>query len=207
MYTVNPRPSVSMQSCLQLLLLAVTLVLATMPLQRSANLPSLTTSTSRMSIIAPDFGKLPLSFEPIAGQTAPGVQFQVHGLGGMIYFMQREVALSVPRIDHQQSTASQEPTTTKYRPKDSVSEFPKMVRLRFEGTSPISEVVGAEKLPGIVNYFIGNDPAKWRTHLPTYAGIIYKGLYPGIDLRYDGTGGQLKGTYSIVPGADPGFVK
>lgn len=207
MYTVNPRPSVSMQSCLQLLLLAVTLVLATMPLQRSANLPSLTTSTSRMSIIAPDFGKLPLSFEPIAGQTAPGVQFQVHGLGGMIYFMQREVALSVPRIDHQQSTASQEPTTTKYRPKDSVSEFPKMVRLRFEGTSPISEVVGAEKLPGIVNYFIGNDPAKWRTHLPTYAGIIYKGLYPGIDLRYDGTGGQLKGTYSIVPGADPTRIR
>ena len=24
-------------------------------------------------------------------------------------------------------------------------------------------------LPGKVNYFIGNDPNKWRTHIPTYA--------------------------------------
>ena len=40
-------------------------------------------------------------------------------------------------------------------------------------------VVGEDLQPGRVNYFIGNNPAKWHTNVPTYARVRYKNVYPG----------------------------
>ena len=42
--------------------------------------------------------------------------------------------------------------------------------MRPFGANPAPRVVGLEELPGKVNYFIGNDPAKWRTNVPTIPG-------------------------------------
>jgi len=61
--------------------------------------------------------------------------------------------------------------------------------------------------PGIVNYFIGNDPANWHANIPTYGNIFYERLYPGIDLLYIGNEGILKGTYVVAPGANPGDIR
>jgi hypothetical protein len=36
----------------------------------------------------------------------------------------------------------------------------------------------------VANYFIGNDPSKWQANVPTYGSVLYRDLYPGIDLRY-----------------------
>ena len=161
---------------------------------------------------APDFGKLPLSFVPNAGQTDPAVRFEARGMGGTLFFKANEVVLSLP-------TEAQSPTQqdTALAPLDHLREErlaateaaapSTVVRLLFEEANPAPEVTGTERLPGIVNYFIGNDPAKWRTNLPTYAGIAYQQLYPGIDLYYDGAEGVLKGTYTIAPGADPTCIR
>jgi large repetitive protein len=50
---------------------------------------------------------------------------------------------------------------------------------------------------------IGKNPNKWRANIATYAGVVYQQLYDGIDLRFDGSGGQIKSTYTIAPGTDP----
>ncbi|MGH2543354.1 MAG: hypothetical protein ACRDIB_11175, partial [Ardenticatenaceae bacterium] len=89
----------------------------------------------------------------------------------------------------------------------SASPAPLVLRLRFAGANRAPQLVGEEKLPGIVNYFLGEDPAQWRTRLPTYEALIYHELYPGIDLRYDGTAGVLKGTYLLAPHADPARIR
>jgi Beta-propeller repeat len=60
-----------------------------------------------------------------------------------------------------------------------------------------------EPLPGMVNYFIGNDPAKWRTTIPTYAKVQYQDAYPGIALAYYGNQGRLEYDFLVAPGADP----
>jgi hypothetical protein len=49
-----------------------------------------------------------------------------------------------------------------------------------------------DQLPGTSNYFIGNDPAKWRTNVPTYAKVKYEEIYSGIDLVYYGNQRQLE---------------
>ena len=72
--------------------------------------------------------------------------------------------------------------------------------------NPQSQAAGHDALPGKSNYFIGNDPAKWRTNIPTYAKVKYEGVYPGVDLVYYGNQGQLEYDFVVAPGADPGLV-
>jgi hypothetical protein len=78
-----------------------------------------------------------------------------------------------------------------------------VVQMKFEGADSQAEMVGLDPLPGIVNYFIGDDPSKWRTNIPTYQKIGYKDLYPGIDLVYYGNQGHLEYDLVVAPGADP----
>src|SRR5208337_2745882 len=67
---------------------------------------------------------------------------------------------------------------------------------------------GAEELPGKSNYFIGNDPQKWRTNVPNYAKVRYQGVYPGVDLVYYGNqGGRLEYDFVVAPGADPRAIR
>jgi hypothetical protein len=81
------------------------------------------------------------------------------------------------------------------------------VQVRLEGTQPAPQITGVDPLPGKVNYLIGSDANQWQTDLPTYAGIVYEEVYDGIDLRYDGDMGNLKGTYLVAPGADPSVIR
>jgi len=56
----------------------------------------------------------------------------------------------------------------------------------------------------VTNYFIGSDPAKWRTNVAGYAKVKYEGVYPGIDLvYYDNGEGRLEYDFIVAPGADP----
>ena len=64
-------------------------------------------------------------------------------------------------------------------------------------------VSGMDELPGKNNYFIGDDPSKWRTDVPNYARVKYQNIYPGIDLIYYGNQAQLEYDFLVAPGTDP----
>ncbi len=81
-----------------------------------------------------------------------------------------------------------------------------MVRMSLAGASPQGEVSGLDQLPGRSNYFIGNDPAKWRRNVAQFARVRYSNVYPGIDLVYHGNQGQLEYDFEVAPGADPKLV-
>jgi hypothetical protein len=66
--------------------------------------------------------------------------------------------------------------------------------------------IGVERTEAIVSYFIGSEE-DWKARVPTYAGVVYKDLWPGIDLEYSGTSGRLKYTLTVAPGADPTQVR
>jgi hypothetical protein len=78
-----------------------------------------------------------------------------------------------------------------------------VLRMKFRNANPAAKVTGVDELAGTSNYFIGNDPAKWRTNLPTYAKVKYEGIYSGIDLVYYGNQRQLEYDFIVAPGADP----
>ncbi|MES2201026.1 MAG: SBBP repeat-containing protein, partial [candidate division FCPU426 bacterium] len=74
--------------------------------------------------------------------------------------------------------------------------------MKLVGADPKAEAQGAKLLPGKSNYFIGNDPTKWKTGIQNFAQAGFKNIYPGIDLRYYGNQGQLEYDFVLKPGAD-----
>ena len=64
-----------------------------------------------------------------------------------------------------------------------------------------------DRLPSFSAYFRGNDPSKWRTHVPHYAKVRYRNIYEGIDLVYYGRGRDLEYDFIVRPGADPAQIR
>lgn len=167
----------------------------------------------------PSLAALPLSFEPNAGQAAPGVRFLTHVPGGTLLFRAEEVSLLLKTVEGpgQNSQPLKAPglqapalglvAPNPDRVEPTVQPKTDVLRVRFLGSSPATNIAGGEQLQGKLNYLLGNDRSKWLTGLPTYSDITYTGLYPGIDLTYGGEKGQLKSTYTLAPGADPALIR
>ncbi|MEW6413307.1 MAG: SBBP repeat-containing protein [Candidatus Zixiibacteriota bacterium] len=82
-----------------------------------------------------------------------------------------------------------------------------LVKAAFVGARGNPEVVGQGKLDYRSNYFLGNDPSRWRTNVANFESIVYRGLYPGIDLRYFGNGEYLEYDFIVSAGADPSVIE
>ena len=65
---------------------------------------------------------------------------------------------------------------------------------------------GTQMQEAIVSYFKG-PKENWKVALPTYTSVVYKEVWPGIDLTYEGGTGQMKYTFVVKPGADPSQIK
>ncbi len=66
----------------------------------------------------------------------------------------------------------------------------------------------ADTLSGYSNFFRGNDPRRWLTHVPHYNRIVYKDVYPGVDLTYFfDEQNQLTYEYIVSPYADISHIE
>lgn len=129
------------------------------------------------------YAKLPLSFEENKGQTDPQVKYLTRGPGFILYLTGKEMVLT-----------GQDPSRGVFR-------------MKLEGANSNAKVEPLDKLPGITNYFIGNDPSKWRTHIANYGKVAVRGVYPGIDLIVYGNQRQLEYDLAVAPGADPSRIR
>lgn len=169
----------------------------------SAVIPSEIVRPSLPLPAAPARNQVPLSFVPNMGQADPAVRFQAQVPGGSLFFTAAEVVLALATPSETASDPAMPviPSTTAHGAAPAPI-LPTTVQLQFVGASPQTHLMGTKRLPGVVNDLRGNDPARWRTEIPTYGGLSYRQLYPGIDLHYANQGGHLKGTYVVAPGAD-----
>lgn len=150
--------------------------------------------------VAARLARLPLAFVPNLGQADPRVQFAVQSQGNRLVFGAGTVRLSLS------PGGAAGPKGQRLGGVPARQEAPISVELALEGANPEARIAGRARLPGVVHDFRGNDPTRWRSHIPTYAQLVYDQVYPGIGLQYDGSAGLLKGTYTIAPGADPGQI-
>jgi len=191
-------------SCLRVLflaaLLAATLVAAA-PAGSAATSPK--TSSAQKAHVAENYGKLPLSFEANAGQANKSVKFLSQGCGYGLYLTGNEAVLTLRKTI---SSATRPDMQLKLRPIQEFAPFD-VVWMRLAGASDKAKPMGEEQLPGTANYFIGNDPARWRTSIPTYAKVRYSAIYPGVDLVYYGNQQQLEYDFVVAQGADPASIQ
>ncbi len=80
----------------------------------------------------------------------------------------------------------------------------KSVRIEFAGAN-YSIPEGTGEMPGRANFFRGQ-PEEWVTGVSLFQGVVYRNLYPGIDLRYGAEGRNLKSEFAVAPGSDPSVI-
>jgi hypothetical protein len=67
---------------------------------------------------------------------------------------------------------------------------------------------GTGVLAGETNYFFGNDPSRWRTHVSNFSEISARDVLPGVDVTFYGTAaGGAEYDVRVAPGADPASVR
>jgi len=154
------------------------------------------------------YGSLPLTFEANQGQTAPEVHYLAHGQGYQLFLTNQEAVLSLrqPAASGTKSANGVSLLAAQaHRKLNSVAKN-SVLRMQFEGANPSAEIAGTKLLPGKTNYFIGNDPKKWHTDIPSYEAVRYQGVYPGVDLLFYGHQQRLEYDFIVAPGANPGAI-
>ena len=160
------------------------------------------------------YANLPLSFEANRGQAKSDVQFLSRGKGYTLLLGSGEAVLCLQKPGVRSETSSDvaplpnfprppETPSGRGRRDEAESLAPAVLRMRLVGANTEAKATSLDWLPGKVNYFIGKDPAKWRTNIPTYGRVLYQNVYPGVDVLYYGNQGRLEYDFMVAPGADP----
>lgn len=145
---------------------------------------------------------LPISFEPNLGQAGKGVSFLTRGAGLGLFLSPAETTVTLSK--------ARPPALSRLSPSAAIAVAPALgtpetmpapvaLRIKFIGANRAGKFEGADRLAGVTNYFIGNDPRRWRTNVPTFAKVKYRSAYPGIDLVYYGNAGRSSTTWCWPP--------
>src|SRR5215472_5388020 len=147
----------------------------------------------KASTVSSIYGHLSLHFEPNRGQADKDVQFLSLGPGFRLSLCGEEAII---RVDSARN-ADQAPNAASMA---QCNQTPRdALRMRIVGGTE-RRAAGTRLLPGISNYYFGQDRSRWLTGIPNYAAVVYKDIYPGIDLSYHGEQGQLEYDFALQPG-------
>jgi Beta-propeller repeat/Abnormal spindle-like microcephaly-assoc'd, ASPM-SPD-2-Hydin/HYDIN/CFA65/VesB-like, Ig-like domain len=138
--------------------------------------------------IKASYARLQLRFEANVGQTDSRVKYLARGAGYTLFLTSEEAVLALRR-----------------QPASEAREA--VVRFRLEGANSGAHAEGLDRLPGTSNYFIGNDPDRWRAGVPNFARVRFRSVYPGVDVVYYGQQRELEYDFVIAPGADPRSIE
>ncbi|MBK5228795.1 MAG: SBBP repeat-containing protein [Actinobacteria bacterium] len=173
-----PRPQVAF---LVVAALAASLVVVSSPLHP---VPAASSAGAETRAVE-GYGELPISFEHNVGQAPNRFDFVARGQGFGMAISATGATLAL-----------------------GTKEAQDLVRLDLLGANRSAHPRALESLPGVVNYFIGNDPAKWRSDVSTFGRVSYREILPGIDVTYYGTNaGTLEYDFVVAPNADPKDIR
>ena len=133
--------------------------------------------------VDPQYGRLPIAFEPNVGQGPARARYFARAANYKLILTDNETIVELN------------------------DGGPSKIRMTMAGTSPDARFEALDTLPGISNYYLGNDPNKWRTHVPQYARLKQRDSYPGIDMVFYSRNGQLEYDCIVRPGADPSQIR
>lgn len=132
-----------------------------------------------------DMSRIPLVFIENQGQKSAEVLYHADAAGHSIYFTRDGVVCVAGATENEPGSP---------------------VTITMVGQEAGVLVVGEVLLPGTANFFLGSDPGKWFSSVPTYGSVRYAGVLPGVDVIYYGTQGALKRDIRLAAGVDPASV-
>src|SRR5215813_9707829 len=126
---------------------------------------------NRQAVLA-NFASLPLAFEQNSGQVESDARFILNATGYSAQLSPGEMRLVFNPISNQPKA--------------------EMVRIRLAKANQESKPEGIDPLPGVTNYYTGNDPAHWKTDIRQFRQVRYRNIYQQIDLVLYGNQRQLE---------------
>ena len=183
----------------------------------SANTQPATVNEVQRRQIRASLAALPLAFEENRGQTDPQVKFTARGDGYHLYLTSTQAIMSLNgrrsidsevrdmMLNKRRGAAATKAMLLKRKAHSQKTASVASLKMDFVGART-DALVGQDLQSGKVNYFLGNDPAKWHANIPLFERVEYQQLYPGIDLAFRGKNRQLEFDYIVHPGADAGKI-
>jgi hypothetical protein len=142
------------------------------------------TATSNSQIRIMNSAEVPLTFVENQGQWDETVQFMARHRG-MVTFLQKDAL------------------TLKFEKRFSKDQVKGVaLHMVFEGASEGVVLEAEQPRSSVYNFFVGNDPSRWRSEVTGYARVVYRGLYEGIDLCLREKNGWLEYDLLLEESAD-----
>lgn len=159
-------------------------------------------AAAALPTLLPVLGTLPLRFEAGESEAGAAARFIARGPAYHLTITPTETLVSIRKLEP--------PAARLHGPAQpgaiSVAGSYRNLRLEFVGADASAHVSGENELPGRVNYFLGNDPARWRTGGPTFARVRVADIYPGISLIHYGNPQHLEYDFVVGPGGNPDVI-
>ena len=167
------------------------------------------------------FGKMPVYFIPNQGQMEGSVDFYIQGNDKTVFFTPDGVTFALsygpkPIKTSEDSSTIGPPSISKIAkagPESAALEKAQAMnskrwttKMDFIGARKDSKAEGLDKTGAVISYFKGK-PEDWQAGLSAYSKIIYRDLWPGIDLVYKGEVDKLKYEFLVHRGADPKAIR
>ena len=160
--------------------------------------------------------RMPLVFAPSVGQASNPTEFQAVGKSFALSLEKHGVTFETFVRDGG-TPAEPVPAPGHAIAKTGLPDLPgesairwqeKDVHLDFLGASEDSKIEGLDAAGAKFNYFLGNDPARWRRNVPAYSRVRYTNVYPGVDMIFYGRkDGGLEYDLVVAAGADPEQIR
>ncbi len=128
------------------------------------------------------FAQGPLTLEPNRGQAPKSVDFIASSLNHKFLLSATGVRLEI----FDAATKSVEP-----------------VQLQFVGANALAAGQGLEKVAFSSAHFSASDREGLQRNLPNYCKVLYRQVWPGIDVLYYGNRNKLEYDLVVAPGANP----
>jgi hypothetical protein len=184
-------PSTSVTS----ILLAVVLLivpLAHPPLQAQGERPARFAPHAAGASVSASTARPAFLFTENIGQWSGGARFQGTAGSATVRFDPRGVSYCY-LVD----SAAGAPSSSRYH----------LLRTAFLDARTDVTIEGTDPTSAVSNYYLGPDRSSWYVGARGFHGVLYRGLYDGIDAHYYGRGGNLKYDFILSPGASPDPIR
>jgi hypothetical protein len=154
---------------------------------------------------AADFGKIPLYFIPNRGQADEEALFYARTPGYTLWVTRGGLVFDCLKSRSRGDLPGRPVTVPGSRRLKKMSR--EVSRLMFIGSNREVPVVAVEPASHRVNVLRGDNPAGWKAGISTSLAVVYRELYPGIDLKVYGVSGRVEYDWIVRPGGDPGRIR
>ncbi len=150
--------------------------------------------------VSETYGKLTIGFEANDGQTDPAVAYYARTFAGNV-FVTRDGRIVYSLPGEKPSAQGTHSSATHSA-------------ARKDGWSLTETVVGGRARPSgtgraatHVSYFMGNNPERWRSDLPTFESVSLGDVWPGISLELQAHGKNVEKLFTVGPAANPSRIR